>query len=430
MPNNTEEKPLSLSALMLLVLTALLSSHAMDVGRLLIVVWDMFVQGEPGQEKFRVEGGLLVAGVGLVILAVFGARNALRDGGTKEINVVLAVLVTGLLGLAFSILDKTADDNGLPTPDTANGLIFVVIGGCVLLPPYFAMPSTSARFRKATGTLLRVGTAGLITFVLGLLVQAVYLGMASVCADPCGDLETGKLKLGDPAFFISAPSAGAFAAAMAVLATDPIVQKDQWDRFGAWRRGLWLGGMLLVGVVLSALYAIGSYYPKHGEMPTDGVLRDGWMRQVQGAELDRPDAVLMLALLHMPALLAAVLALMTGPAWPRGVSATVRTTALLAGAALVGGIGAFGVTVLVAGTEQLQGKEPYFVAAHGATAVAVMVGACVAIGRGRRAAPATNAAIGADTLDHPTRGQAVARTTRERTDTTLTKRGNESEAGE
>ena len=428
MPNNTEEKPLSLSALMLLVLTALLSSHAMDVGQLLVVVWDMFVQGEPGREKFRVEGGLLVAGVGLAILAVIGARSALRDGGTKETNVVLAALVTGLLGLAFSILDKTADENGVPTPDTANGLIFVLVGGCVLLPPYLAMPSTSAGLRKATGTLLRVGTAGLATFVIGLAVQSVFSATAYFCADPCGGLEAGHLKLGASSFFISAPSAGAFAAAMAVLATDPIVQKDQWKRFDAWRRWLWLGGMFLVGMILSALYALGSYYPKHGEMMTGEGPRNGWMRQVPGAELDRPDAVLMLALLHMPALIAAVLALVTGPAWSHGVSATVRNTALLVGAALVGGIGALGVTFLVAGTEQLQGKEPYFVAAHGATAVAVMVGAWVARGRGRLAAPASNAAIGTDMMDQFTIGQGGARTAGDRTDTAHTERGNHNEA--
>ena len=371
------ETPLNLNSILLLVLTALLSSHALDLGQLGIIAWDILIHGEPTKTQFQVEAGLLVAGVGLVILAVIGARNALVVGDVNGTNTVLASLVTGLIGLSFSILDKTADQSGVPTHDTARGLIFVLVGGCVLLPPYLAMPSTRSGFRMATATLARVGTAGLVALLLGLALQLAFLILACICTGACSErLETEYLKIGATSFFISAPSAAAFAAAMAVLAVDPQNYKNQWVRFSANKRLLWLLGMLLVAATLSMLYSLGSYYPEHGEIVTpSGEERSGWLRQVPGAELGRGETALLLFGLQMPGLVSAIFASWISPTPPQGRKQVVRDLALLVSAACFGGVCAWAVTVQVQATGQLLGKESLFIAAHATTSVFVTISA-------------------------------------------------------
>ncbi len=390
------ESPLDRNAILLLVLTALFSSHALDLGQLVIVAWDTLVQGKPTQKKYQVEAGLILAGTGLVVLAVIGARNALQEGSVKDTNTVLASLVTGLIGLSFSILDKTADPNGIPTQDTARGLIFVIVGGCVLLPPYLAMPSTRSGFRHASATLAGVGTAGLAALLLGAIVQFTFVVISWFCEGVCSArLETHYLSVGSPHFYISAPTAGAFAAALAVLSIDPTNNKDRWQHFTRNRRNLWLFGVVLVGVALSTLYALGSYYPQHGEIVTSNGMREGWMRQAAGAEIDRRGTVMMLLGLQMPGLVSAVLACWISPVPPRGWASVLREIALLVLAAGFGGACAWAVTEQVDGTGQLKGKEYYFIAAHAVTAALVMLSAWLPkyahlIGSGQRKQPVTS----------------------------------------
>lgn len=367
--NNPTERIIAPASVMLIVVSALLGSHAMDIGQLAVALYDFWRPGTiVSKEEFRIEGGLLVAGAGFVVLLAIGARTARQDGTAKSYETLLASLVTGFLGLTFSIIDKTTADTGLPTAATARGLVFVVIGACVLLPPFLAMPWTKVGLSRAATVLLRVAVAAVSALTIGLIIQGGYLLVAWVCTGTCEmRLEQGRLSLGENRFYISAPSGAAFISGMVVLICDPFVRKDRWPQFTAIGRSVWLSGFFAISCFLSVLYALGHYYPTHGE--ANGHV--GWLHSTPNSELFHLDTVKLLLALNLPALIGAIINLTLVPKVRKhkylGVSDLVR----MIFAVVFGAVGAWFAVTLVEPLGVLAGKEFYFVGAHTLTSLTV-----------------------------------------------------------
>lgn len=367
----TETSILTPGAVLVIVVSALFGAHAMDIGQLIVALYDAArSDGADSRAKFRVEGGLAVAGAGFVILIAMSASAAARTGTAKHYETLLVALVTGFLGLTFSILEKTADASGLPTKATARGLLYVGIGACVFLPPFLAMPWTSEGLSRAVRVLRQLAIASLVALFLGFLVQGVYVAIASACEGPCANLlEQGYLAIGTTSFFISAPWVASFIAGMAVLICDPFVHRSRWPQFSRVGRGIWLLTFVGVSALLSVLYSLGYYYPSHGSAPT------GWLQHSAADTIDRAGTVWMLLALNLPGLIAAIGGLLLVPVG-RGrpmVRAWDLPRAILA--LLMGGGGAWLVVQQLAPLAVLAGKEVYFIAAHAATALVVTVSA-------------------------------------------------------
>ena len=374
--NNPTERMIAPASVTLIVVSALLGSHAMDIGQLAIALYDLWRPGSvDSKEEFRVEGGLLVAGAGFVVLLAIGARTAKRDGTTKGYETLLASLVTGFLGLTFSIIDKTTADTGLPTAATARGLIFVVIGACVMLPPFLAMPWTSLGLSRAATVLSRVAVAAISAFIIGLFVQGGYSLLAWVCTGPCEiRLEQGSLPLGDNHFYISAPSGAAFISGMAILICDPFVRKDRWPQFSVIGRTVWLSGFVAISCFLSALFALGHYYPTHGE--ANGHV--GWLHSTSNFELFRLDTVKLLLALNLPALIGATINLTLVPKVQDHKCLGLQDFVRAVVAVVFGAGGAWFAVTLVEPLGALAGKELYFVGAHILTSLTVTLCAVAA----------------------------------------------------
>ena len=367
--NNPTERIIAPASVMLIVVSAILGSHAMDIGQLAIALYDFWRPGTIfSKEEFRIEGGLIVAGAGFVVLLAIGARTARHDATTKSYETLLASLVTGFLGLTFSIIDKTTADTGLPTAATARGLIFVVIGACVLLPPFLAMPWTKVGLSRAATVLSRVAVAAVSALIIGLIIQAGYLLLAWVCTGACEmRLEQGRLPLGENRFYISAPSGAAFISGMAILICDPFVRKDRWPHFSAIGRSAWLSGFVAISCFLSVLYALGHYYPTHGA--ANGHV--GWLHSAPNNELLRLNTVKLLLALNLPALIGAVINLTLVPK-ARAFEYLVLSDLVRMSVAIVfGAAGALFAVKLVEPLGALAGKELYFIGAHTLTSLTV-----------------------------------------------------------
>ncbi len=283
------------------VVTALLSSHAMDIGRLVMVAKDTLLGSEP-KPVFQVEAGLLVLGVGFLVLLVMNARKALASGTDDDHEALTTSIIVGLIGGAFSILDKTTDSNGIPQPETFNGLFYLAILSLILLPPILALPWNQDTRNSLTKLALRLGLAALSALAFAAALMLIYAGLGQLyhCETVDGtEIRCGYLTLGSTSFFLSAPAIAVLIAPWALLAVDPVVRPDHWSIRGTrWQRG-WMLSYLAAGVLLSVFYAGALYFPKHG------VPQNGWMRSGPLDPITLQQTVLIFLALHLPALLGA-----------------------------------------------------------------------------------------------------------------------------
>lgn len=369
------------------VVSALLTSHAFDLGRLGLWAADRIFGVAETQERSAMEAGLILIGVGFIVATLLSIRRRHISGESSQDLVVAAAV--GLVGATFTVIDKTWDEAagtgiGQPGEDTAPNLLYVFVVAVLFVAP------AVLRLRGRGDGVTSFYAALCLTIITGLvatgLVQVAHLLARTACADAClTATATGYGRFDDPktAFFLFAPMAtGGLLAPWALLAIDPAARPDRWGRPSRRVALWWLSAYALCAVLLIAAALFLFEYRDHFEF-VNGVPK-GWMAK---AGLDEATAVLHPLLLSAPAL-AAVLAafgfgwLRTDPEgvrsfWRKATSADWR--ALLLGFA-AGAAGALACALLLAqfDTNISLSTGVEFVIAHGlaaaATVLAVQVG--------------------------------------------------------
>ena len=351
------------NAVLLAIVTALLGSHAMDLGRILILGYDS-LRGVPSSDRFQVEGGLLVLAAGFLVLVLLNARKAMHEDDPDAHSGFATGIVVGLLGGAFSILDKTSDENGIPTPDTAQGLFILLVAAGLFVAPLLSLPWRRARL---PAFMQRLAIAVLAAALVGGALQYV-LDLWGTYASPFPPV--GKFTFGTTSFYLSAPPVAGLIAGWALVATDPLLRPECWrEREAAWR-WTWSGIYLSAAVALSALYAVGPYALRNA---------DGWFETHGYGAGGLAGALLGI---HLPALFGCVAALAVLKPRP-GETMLRRTdlsalTLVFAGAALLAlwvGNGLATVGEMTAGMAWL------FAMVHGLVAVIALIAVLFALRR-------------------------------------------------
>lgn len=357
------------------VITALLSSHAMDLGQLLIVFRDTLI-GTTTQSEYQVEAGLLVLGLGFIVLLVMNAKKALSSGEKEDHEALSVSIIVGLIGGAFSILDKTSNSFGVPQTATFEGLFYLAIVSLIFVPPVLFLPWTRQSRTQLTMLSLRLGLAALAALTLTATLMLTYYGIGQIysCEEINGvEFRCGYLSLGSTSFFLSAPVIATLVAPWSLLAVDPLVRRERWSAVGKKWPIAWLISFLVAGSLLSLYFALSLYYPKHGEPG------HGWMRAGPFDPITSVQTVLFFLALHLPSLMGAawsalVLKPQEGRPWIRN-----SDSLSLGAVAVVATIAASYVAWNISGRAGMEsGNLGFFVFSHAFTALSTAAAVIIA----------------------------------------------------
>lgn len=327
---NTTPNPRRSNPILLPVLTALGTTHAFDLGALIVVLDDAIRDGSSTQEKYQTEAGLLVIAFGLAVVLLVKLRKALKEGDEEALHGCATLVIVAIVGGFFAILGKTKADDGSFTEQTARSLYFFVVISVILLAPFVPASWDSKglrRFAQVYRTMLRVIFMALLpmAFLQLLYAYAQYMPLGAINSA----LSPTPPHFGDNGFFVSAPWVTGLFAAWVFLSVHPTTQLDYWRFERPW---IWACGFFLLGLCLIAGFVRLIYLPDHHDNAwLVDLPHDGQFLRAFGVFL-----LLQLPLLAMPMLAA----LTPRRSW-------LGTKGWAALAALVGGLASWSVLGLI-----------------------------------------------------------------------------------
>ncbi|WP_419904867.1 hypothetical protein [Kiloniella sp.] len=359
---SSPSSPSSRSVLLPAVISALFGSHAMQIGQLIIVAWDLS-RGKTPQKIYQVEMGLLVLGIGFLVLLFIGVKKALHSQELKDLEGVAVSIIVGLLGGMFSIIDKTSDASGIPGDRTAVGLFYLVILTCIFVMPVLSISWSKFGLNHIAILMGRLTIASLIAGFLTGLLQLFYRAASGLLSNILYPelFAEGHFQFGRTSFFLSAPMAAMLLAPWALLLIDPLIRPSRWlNKTNSWVQ-YWVIGYIALAFLMSAMYALGFYYPKH---------ENGWLSLPNTGQIT---TIVLFLSLHMPGLFFAAFGLYVsrpqeGDHWMQS-----KDFLLYLGAFCVGLSGATLVSYLIFGTHGMTLiKAILFCVGHGITAMAIV----------------------------------------------------------
>lgn len=357
---------MGINAIAVTVLSALLGSHAVQIGGLLVVGWDMLL-GHASSKKYQVEAGIVFLAVGFAALRIIEGTQLLKSTDPEATEdaqqTASTAIVVGFVGGLLSVIDKTSNEE-IPTLQTAEALFYAVVIGLIFVVPVFVSRRDRPGLHALTLLTYRIGIAAVIAFVAGLLIQGLMELLGTFCAgDRClAPSDDGKqFRIGSTSFFISAPTTAGLIAPWALLTAYPWAVGSTWMSTSRPARIFWSVAYAVLALVLSAYYAVVDYAFHYREP-------GGW---VGTKGLSDTSLVLSFWALQIPALCAAVAAALRQQ--PSGAKWLSRQDLLYTMVAFVVGVTfaclvAFPLVPLHVG--MTPAKALVFAACHGLTAAA------------------------------------------------------------
>lgn len=344
------------------IVSALLGTHALELGDLIILYFDRWTGEDQPNKKSRVEFGLLVLGFGFLVLTALEILKWRRAAQAANFESVLSAIIVGLIGGFFSIVKNTASKDGYLTGDTANALFYLVAIGAVFVLPISVVVRNPASARFIFGLCVASGVA----FLAGGILLLAMKNIGTFCSGgACGQsLESMHFNPSTTSFFMSSPMAAALFAPWALLSVDPVVRPQRWpSSAGHWKYG-WFLMFLVIMLGLVTVYALGIYWPKHSGEP------GGWLHHYS---VPIYTVFICFLLLQMGVVVFAMLYLFALRRFRRILGGT--STWLLS--AFLIGSGLSQVVIWLLPSPEMQGwiKQALFVFSHGMTCL-LTIGAC------------------------------------------------------
>ncbi|MFK7875945.1 MAG: hypothetical protein AB8B71_09235 [Paracoccaceae bacterium] len=256
------------------ILTAMGTTHAFEIGTLVVIMRDILLGSEPSEQRHQVEAGLLAIAIALVLVLSVKLRVALKKHDEEALHGCAVLVVVAIIGGFFAILSKTRDATDGFGDQTERSLYFFVVISVILLTPFISATWDSLglrRFGQIYRAMMQVTfVALLITGLQQFIFEYAYLlplGALNVA------LASGGADFGSTGFYISAPMVAALFAPWAFLTVQPVVRPEQWNLTAPY---LWVAAYLILGVLFIAGFVKLIYLPDH-EMAT-------WLVQFNDAE--------------------------------------------------------------------------------------------------------------------------------------------------
>lgn len=258
---------------LILIVVALLSSHAYEIGR--VIIWArrailcgmaVVADDKPGcgtpSKLAEIEAGLLAVGIGFVAATLIALTRALRTpttGGSPAADVVNAAVVA-LVGCAFAIMKSTWTDLG-PTGMTAQALFYwALLAWLVVTPIAFARVDNGAasvlRIWRVWMTALLVG--GVLTAVPQVAAEQAFSSLGNGALAPASGLP-GPFGERKDASIVAPTAYGLLVAPWLALALHPHAEPNCWRFASAQGRWLWTAAQSLAALSIAAAYAAVDY---------------------------------------------------------------------------------------------------------------------------------------------------------------------------